>query len=263
MKDKVVIITGGTSGIGRELAIKFARENSKVVITGRNMNSLSETKRELLSISDNVLAIKSDVSREEDNSYMVKRTLEHFGCIDILINNAGVSMSALFEDTDLDVIREVMDINFYGSVYAIKHSLPSITKRKGIIVGISSVAGSVGLPGRTGYCSSKFALEGFLESLRRELIHKGVSVIIASPGFVATNIRKSALDSQGNAKEESSIDESSIMTSRDCANRIYKAIAKKKRKSVFSIEGKLAILFNRWYPSIVDKKSHQRFKLKS
>jgi NAD(P)-dependent dehydrogenase (short-subunit alcohol dehydrogenase family) len=134
---------------------------------------------------------------------MVEETLRAFGRIDILINNAGISMRALFEDVDLDVIRKVMDINFYGTLYATKYCLPYIIKTQGSVVGISSIAGFRGLPARTGYSASKFAMQGFLETLRTEMLRKDVHVLIACPGFTASNIRNAALSKDGTAQGES------------------------------------------------------------
>jgi NAD(P)-dependent dehydrogenase (short-subunit alcohol dehydrogenase family) len=190
MKDKVVIITGGTSGIGRALAFEFGTKGSRVVITGRNADALRETSDALRSRNVDVLGVVADVTDPVDNQRMVEETINAFGRIDILINNAGISMRAVFEDVDIDVIRKVMDINFYGAVYATKYCLPHIILNHGSIIGISSIAGFRGLPARTGYSASKFALNGFLESLRTELLNTGVHVLTACPGFTASNIRK-------------------------------------------------------------------------
>src|SRR5262245_44219646 len=147
MKDKVVVITGGSSGIGKALAVHFGERGSKILITGRNQADLQETVNELRGKKIEVQGFASDVSREEDNKQMVIEAMRHFGRIDILINNAGISMRALFEDVDIDVIKKVMDINFYGVLYATKYCLPEIIRNQGTIIGISSIAGYRGLPG--------------------------------------------------------------------------------------------------------------------
>ncbi|MDQ4139527.1 MAG: SDR family oxidoreductase, partial [Bacteroidota bacterium] len=197
MKDKVVIITGGTSGIGKACALAFGEAGAKVVISGRDTAKLKTTAYELEQKNIICRAVQSDVSLEADAQKLVSETIREFGRLDILINNAGISMRALFQDLDLAVIKQVMDINFYGTVYVTKYALPYILKSKGSIIGVSSVAGYRGLPGRTGYSASKFAMQGFLEALRTEVMHQGVHVMVACPGFTASNIRNTALNAQG------------------------------------------------------------------
>ena len=161
MKDKIVLITGGTSGIGKALAFSFGRAGAKVAFSGRNPQGLAQTSQELTAAGIDNLAIQADVSVEEQCAQMVQQVVSQYGGLDVLINNAGISMRALFEEVDLDVIRKVMDINFWGTVYSTKYALPYILERKGSIIGISSIAGYRGLPARTGYSASKFAMHGF------------------------------------------------------------------------------------------------------
>ena len=155
MKNKVVIITGGSSGIGRALAEKFGSHGSKILVTGRNKEQLDNTVQDLQSKGITIEGFVSDVSLENDNKQMAMEAIKKFGTIDVLINNAGISMRALFEEVDLDVVKKVMDINFYGVLYATKYCLPEIIKNKGSIIGISSIAGYRGLPGRAGYSAYK------------------------------------------------------------------------------------------------------------
>jgi short-subunit dehydrogenase len=253
MKDKVVIVTGGTSGIGKALAFQFGRNGSKIVVTGRKEGPLEETKSELESAGIQSLAIRSDVTVEEDVKIMVKKTINHFDTIDILINNAGISMRAIFEDVDLDVIHKVMEINFFGAVNATKYALPYIIKSKGSVIGISSIAGYRGLPGRVGYSASKFALQGFLEVLRTEMIYKGVHVLTACPGFTSSNIRKTALSSDGTVQGESPREEDNMMSAEECAARIYKATKKRKKILTLTAQGKMTVLLNKLFPGFMDK----------
>jgi short-subunit dehydrogenase len=253
MKDKVVIITGGSSGIGKALAFEFGSHGSKVLITGRNPDALRQTSDELERSGIQVRHFQGDVSVEGDNLRMAEEAVRHFGTIDVLINNAGISMRAIFQELDLEVIRKVMEINFFGSVYATKYCLPEIIKNKGSIVGISSVAGYRGLPGRTGYAASKFALNGFLESLRTELLPTGVNVLTACPGFTASNIRSRALVKDGSGQGKSPRNEDEEMTAEECAHYIYKATVKRKRTLVLTGQGKLAVILNKWWPSLADK----------
>nr|MQY78532.1 SDR family oxidoreductase [Bacteroidota bacterium] len=181
MKDKVVIITGAASGIGLAVAKEFACQGAKIVLADLNQESLSETEKELSESGFDAFAIKTDVSREEDCKNLVDKTIKKYGKINILINNAGISMRALFTELDLKVIRKLMDVNFWGTVYCTKYALPYILEQKGSVAGVTSIAGIHGLPGRTGYSASKFAITGFLETIRIENMKKGLHVLIFAP----------------------------------------------------------------------------------
>jgi dehydrogenase/reductase SDR family member 7B len=253
MKDKVVIITGGSSGIGKALAERFGASGSKILITGRHKEDLDNTINELRAKNIIIHAFQGDVSIEENNITMAQEALRLYGTIDILINNAGISMRALFSEVDMDVVRKVMDTNFFGALYATKYCLPEITKNKGSIVGISSIAGFLGLPGRTGYSSSKFALNGFLSVLRTELLETGVHVLTACPGFTASNIRKHALTKNGHEQGESPRTEEKMMTAEECAYQIYRAVVNRKRTLVLTGQGRLAVWLNKWWPTMADR----------
>ncbi len=253
MKDKVVIITGGSSGIGKALAQTFGQNGSKILITGRNKVELDKAVEELKIQKIDVRGLQADVSKEEDNQRMAREAISTFGKIDILINNAGISMRALFEELDLAVIKKVMDINFYGVLYATQACLPEIIKNQGSVIGISSVAGFRGLPGRSGYSASKFALNGFLEVLRTEMLYKGVHVLTACPGFTASNIRKRALVKDGSVQGESPRAEEKMMTAEECAERIYQATVSRKKILVLTAQGKIAVWLNKLFPVWVDK----------
>lgn len=257
MKNKVVIITGASSGIGKALAFEFGGAGAHIIITGRNLEKLNEVAQELRAKNIDTLAIQADVSQEADNEKMVKEVIAKYDKIDILINNAGISMRALFEDLDLSVIRQVMEINFFGTVYATKYALPYILKSQGSIVAISSIAGYRGLPGRTGYSASKFAMHGFMESLRTELLKKNVHVLLACPGFTKSNIRNTALTTDGSVQGETPRDEEKMMTSEEVAQHIHKAVRKRKRDLVLTTQGKLTVFVNKWLPKWMDKKVYQ------
>lgn len=253
MKDKVVIITGGSSGIGKALAESFSKNGSRVLITGRSKDDLLVAQQSLKTKGLEVAIFQADVSLESDNRLMVEEALRLFGQIDVLINNAGISMRALFEEFDLEAFKKVMDINFYGAVYATKHALPHILKSKGSIVGISSINGKRSSPARSAYSASKFAMEGFLEALRTEVMKRGVHVLVASPGFTASNIRKRSLTKDGTPQGDSPRKEQEMMTSEEVADRIYKAVVNRKRDLVLSVKGNLAVWINKWWPTLADK----------
>jgi dehydrogenase/reductase SDR family protein 7B len=253
MTGKVVIITGGSSGIGKALAEVFGSRGSKILITGRNKEELFKAVDELSKKAIVVTGFQADVSKEEDNKLMAQEAITKYGTIDILINNAGISMRALFDEVDLDVVKKVMDINFYGVLYATKYCLPEIKKNNGSVIGISSIAGYRGLPGRTGYSASKFALNGFLEVLRTELLKTGVHVLTACPGFTASNIRVKSLTKDGTSQGTSPRDEGKMMTAEECALHIYNATVKRKNSLILTTQGKLAVLMNKWLPRLADK----------
>ncbi len=253
MKDKVVIITGGNSGIGKALAFEFGAQGSKIVITGRNQQALAETENELKAKNIAVLSIQADVTQMADNQRMVTETLAHFGKIDVLINNAGISMRAFFEEVEVEVIRQVMEINFFGAIYATKCCLPHIIKQKGSVIGISSIAGYRGLPARVGYSGSKFALQGFLESLRAEMLEKDVHVLTACPYYTTSNIRFRSLTKDGSIQNDSPRDEKDMMSAEECARQIYNATVKRKKILILTFMGKLTVFLNKLFPSFMDK----------
>jgi short-subunit dehydrogenase len=197
--------------------------------------------------------VACDVSKEQDCKRFIESTIKTFGGIDILINNAGISMRALVKDVNIEVMRKVMDVNFYGAVYCTTFALPSITERKGSIVGISSIAGYRGLPGRSAYSASKFALQGWLEALRTELMEDNVNVMWVCPAFVTSNIRNAALDHEGMPQKENPMDESKMMSARECAAYITEAIEKRKRSLILTFAGKRTVFMNKFFPSLTDK----------
>lgn len=249
-KDKVIAITGGTDGIGKALIEELVNKGAKIATCGRSQDKLYGLQVQYSNKLIHVVA--ADVSNEHDCKRFIDSTLQTFGGIDILINNAGVSMRALVSETDLSTIRKVMDVNFWGTVYCTKFALESIIARKGTIVGISSIAGYRGLPGRSGYSASKHAVNGWLEALRTELMDEGVNVMWVSPGFTSSNIRNVALNNEANPHGESPMDEGKMMSAADCASYIIKAIEKRKRTLVLTFTGKQTIFMNKFFPRWAD-----------
>lgn len=252
-RDKVVIVTGASSGIGKETAREFARNGSKVVLASRSLDRIRKLESELLSENHDVMAIQTDVSREEQCRRLIEETIKKYGKIDILINNAGLSMKALFPNADLCVLKRLMDVNFWGTVYCTKYALPYLLASRGSLVGVSSIAGFHGLPARCGYSASKFAMHGFLETIRIENLKKGLHVMMIFPGFTATEIRKHALLSDGSEQGESPMNENKLMSPDYVAKWILKGIIKKKRNKILTWEGRLTALFQRIIPHSVDR----------
>lgn len=254
MKNKVVIITGASSGIGLALAKEFARQGSKVVLAARSTDKLKSVEDELSQQGTEVISVTTDVSKEEDCQNLVAKAVEKFGRIDILINNAGLSMRALFKDVELSVLKQLMDVNFWGTVYCTKYALPYLLESKGSVTGISSIAGFIGLPARTGYSASKFAMHGFLETLRVENLKTGLHVLIAAPGFTASNIRQTALTDHGSQQGETPRNEDKMMSAEEVALHIAKAIKKRKRTLILTfVEGKLSVWLKKWMPRSLEK----------
>lgn len=251
-KDKVVIVTGASSGIGEATAREFAKNGSRVVLAARSEEALSIIVNELQNLNLEACYFKTDVTSEEDCRNLIEKTIEKYGTIDILVNNAGLSMRAAFADVDLKVLHSLMNVNFWGTVYCTKYALPFLIAQKGSLIGVSSVAGFHGLPGRTGYSASKFAIHGFLETIRIENLKKGLHVMIIAPGFTHSEIRKHALTADGREQGESPRDEGRLKPPEFVAKWVLKGIRKKKRNKLLTWDGKLTALFQRIVPSFVD-----------
>ncbi len=256
---KVVIVTGASSGIGEAVAREFARNKSKVVLAARSVANLERITAEIKSAGLEAFYVPTDVSQEDDCRNLIERTIEKYGTINILVNNAGISMRASFDDVDLKVLHRLMNVNFWGTVYCTKFALPYLVKNKGSIIGVSSVAGFHGLPGRTGYSASKFAMHGFLETLRIENLNKGLHVMIIAPGFTATEIRKHALNADGSEQGKSPLNEGSLTTPEYVAKWVLKGIKKKKRNKILTWIGRFTALFQRIIPEMVDRAYYNEF----
>ncbi|MFM2225974.1 MAG: hypothetical protein RJA07_2176 [Bacteroidota bacterium] len=253
--NKVIVITGASSGIGLATAIAALQHNAKVVLAARKTTALKSILVQHNFDENNFLIIPTDVSIETDCQNLIQQTIQKFNGIDILINNAGISMRAAFSDVDIKVIQQLMDINFWGTLYCCKYALPYLIKAKGNIAGISSVAGFKGLPARTGYSASKFAMNGFLESLRLELVNKNVAVSIICPGYTNSNIRNTALNQNGNEQGESPLDEKKLMSAEQVAAEILNAIENRKNFTVLTLLGKATFWLNKFFPTFIDKQT--------
>ncbi len=248
---KVIVVTGGSDGIGKALVEQFLELGAKVATCGRNHDKLYQLQQ--TNVGKPLLIQATDVSNEQDCKNFIDSVIATYGTVDILINNAGISMRSLFADVELSALKKVMDINFWGTVYCTKFCLPHIAKNNGSIVAVSSIAGFRGLPGRTGYSASKFAVNGFMESLRTELLNTGVNVLWVCPGFTSSNIRNAALNKDGNAQGESPMDEGTMMSSTECATHIINTIEKRKRRLVLTFTGKRTVFMNNFFPALADK----------
>ncbi len=256
-KGKVIIVTGASSGIGLASARLFGSYGSKVVMAARSIDKLRELAPSVSPDPDNVLCIKTDVSVEEDCKAMVEATVAKFGRIDILINNAGVSMRAMFKDLDLSVIKTSMDINFWGTVYCTKYALPYLLEAKGSVVGVISVAGYSALPARSGYSAAKYAIRGFLDTIRIEHLYDGLHVLVFAPGYVTSNIRNTALTADGSAQGETPLDESKLMSAEKCVEYMAKGLYRRKSQMILSTLGKITVLGHNMFQDFADRVTYK------
>lgn len=262
-KDKVIIVTGASSGIGLASAARFVSLGAKVVLAARSLDKLEKVAEEINKKFNsqqpiaNILCVKTDVTKEEDCKNLIEQTVNHFGKIDVLVNNAGISMRATFKDLDLKVMKALMDTNFWGTVYCTKYALPYLLESKGSVVGVISTAGYVGLPARTGYSASKFAVRGFLETLRIEHLYDDLHVMIFAPGFTASNIRNVALSADGTPQGETPRNENKMMSAERVARIMARGIFRRKTHMVLTPMGKAALFASRQLPRVTDKMEYR------
>ena len=256
MENKVAVITGGSSGAGEALAYKFSREGFNIIIGGTNLKRLKNVKANILSIGTECEYIVHDISVNNDVKKMIDLSIKSFSRIDVLVCNAGISYRSVFEHINIDIFEKLFRINFFGSVYAVKHSIPHLINSKGTIIAISSLNGFIATPTRSAYVSSKHAMQGFFDSLRLELKNKDVHVMVASPGYFESNFRKNTLKSDGRKEGETSRDEKGMISSEFLAKKIFDGYIKKKRDLIFTFRGKLAHLLKNWFPKLSDKLSY-------
>jgi short-subunit dehydrogenase len=253
-KDKVVVITGASSGIGRELACQLASQGAWLCLAARTVERLEAVGAECQARGGKAITIPTDVNAQAQCASLVQRAVAHYSRIDMLVNNAGKTMMAKFEDIrDLSMFDQLMRLNYLGSVYCTAYALPYLKQTRGRIVGISSLTGKTGVPTRTGYAASKHAMAGFFDSLRIETAPSGVSVTMIYPGFVATPIREQALDANGQPIGSHAAQARRVMSVEKCARKIIRAAARRDREVVMPWQGQLAIWMKVLMPGVVDR----------
>jgi short-subunit dehydrogenase len=255
---KTVVITGASDGIGAEMARQLAATYGAqvgIVMAARTAQTLEVVANQVHAAGTQVLAVATDVSDRQQCQNLIDKTLLRFGRIDALINNAGISAQALFEDVspqDLQWYEHLMRVNFWGSVWCTHAALPALKESRGQIVAVSSLAGIVGVPGRTAYSASKFAMSGFFEALRAELKGAGVSVTTAYPGVVTTNIRHRGLNAKGQVAGSSGLKEDDAMSVQECARLILQGMDARKREVVMTRKGKIGRFLKLLAPGVVE-----------
>jgi short-subunit dehydrogenase len=254
MKDKVVVITGASKGIGAELARQLAARGAKLVLAARSEREIEAVAAECRALGAAVVPVRADVAVERDCQAVMSGAALAFGGIDVLVNNAGMTMWARFEEVqDLSILERIMQVNYMGSVYCTRHALPWLRASGGLLVGVSSLAGRTGVPTRTGYSAAKHAMAGFFDSLRIELAGSGVDVTMIYPGFVATGIRENAAGPDGLPIKVSPVKESAVMSVEECARRMVRAIERREREVVMTARGKMGLWLKLIAPSLVDR----------
>ncbi|MBS7806862.1 SDR family oxidoreductase [Variovorax sp. PCZ-1] len=256
---KIIVITGASEGIGAEIARQLANTHKAgvgLVLAARKMDALQAVAAQCAALGAQTLCVRTDVGVREDCVSLVSQTVEKFGRIDALINNAGISAQALFEEVAADKLswyEDVMRVNHWGSVWCTHAALPHVIKSQGSIVAVSSLAGIIGVPGRTAYSASKFAQAGFFEALRAEMKVHGVSVTTAYPGVVLTQIRQHGLNAKGEALGSSGLKEEGAMTVQACARLIIAGMERREREVVMTGKGKLGRWLKLLAPGSVEK----------
>lgn len=254
-RDQVVIVTGASAGIGKALALQLARQGAKVVIAAQRAERLKEVAAECRASGPGVLIIPSDVSDEAQCKALVLKTIAEYGRLDMLINNAGLAATALFDDfPDLNLFRHTMDVNFYGAVYCTYYALPYLKQTKGRLVAISSLGGKTAIPYNTPYCASKYGLHGFYDALRMELVQHGVSVTMICPWWVATEFHAAQLNKDGKprgAERGRDMYTAKTMSAERCAEITLHA-AFKRRREILMGPGVLAVWLKVLAPRFLD-----------
>lgn len=254
LTDKTLLISGASSGIGRALALELARPGVRLALNARDAARLAATARECAARGAAVLAVPGDVSRPDDCRSLVAQALERFGGLDVLVNNAGVTMWGRFDALgDLAVFERLLAVNYLGAAYLTAAALPCLRRSRGLIVAVASVAGLTGVPERTGYAASKHAMIGFFESLRIELRGSGVDVTIVAPDFVASGLHRHTLGSDGRSYDAGPLAEAHVMSSEQCARLIARAMRRRQRLLVTSARGKIARWARLLVPALVDR----------
>ena len=260
LKNKIVVVTGASSGIGEALALESYRHGANVVMAARNIEKMEGILKKNNLQPSRSLLVKTDVTKPNECKQLIEQTIETFGSIDVLINNAGVSMRANFLDCTFETLHQLMNINFWGAVHCTKYALPHIIKTQGSVLGVSSIAGVNGLPGRSGYSSSKFALHGLFESLRIENLSNRVNFLLVSPGWTSTDIRNRALIGNGSQQGSSPRNEKKMSTPQEIAKLILRGVIKRKSFIVHSPTGISMFWLKKFVPRLVDKLIHNSLK---
>jgi len=251
---KVIAITGASEGIGAELARQAAGKGVWLALAARNLEKLEAVAGECRARGAEAVAVRCDVSVEDDCRNFIEIAVRKYDSLDILVNNAGVSGHARFEEVaDFAWYEAMMRVNYFGGLYCARHALPHLKKRRGQIVAISSLAGRVGVPGRTAYSPTKAAQALFHEALRLELKDSGVDVTVVYPGVVATGIRVHGYGPDGKPAGRSGLREEGAMSAQECAHQILAATRARRRQLVMTLQARIGLWLQLIAPGVVDR----------
>ncbi|MCE2678842.1 MAG: SDR family oxidoreductase [Burkholderiales bacterium] len=253
IESKRVLITGASEGIGAELALALAAKGNKLVLAARRREALEDVAQRCRAVGAQVWVVPCDVSVQAQCTSLIDTAVASMGGLDVLVNNAGVSMHGWFEDiTDLDTFERLFRINTMSAVWLTHRALSALRQSKGLVVGVSSLAGKTGVPARTTYCTSKFAMSGFFEALRIELMGSGVDVTMIFPGVVATEIRRNGLNANGERAGVSGLAEKGAMSLAQCTSEMIHAMEHRKREHIMTAQGRLGMLLKSLFPGVID-----------
>ncbi len=253
IQGKVVAITGGASGIGAALAWKFGGAGARIALIDVDEAEVKNREKELREAGVIAFAQRGDIASEAEATAAVTGVIRHFGGIDILINNAGISHRGAFREAEISTIRKVMEVNFFGALICTKAALESILLRRGMIIVVSSIAGLTPVLGRTAYCASKHALHGLFETLRGELSDQGVQVMMVCPGFTRTNLQSKALNGKGQVASHPRTMVGCEAAPSEVADSIFKGAEAGRRLMILSPAGKLSYLLFRFAPAFYER----------
>jgi NAD(P)-dependent dehydrogenase (short-subunit alcohol dehydrogenase family) len=259
-KNKIVVVTGGASGIGLAVAWRFAKAGSFCALLDKDADHLEQCEREFADTGYPVMVRQCDVTRRKDCTASIQAVIDHLGGIDVLFNNAGITQRSGFVETQIEVYEKVMAVNFFGSLYCTKAAIDSLIQRKGLIISNESIAGVAPLLGRTGYAASKHAMHGLFTSLRSEVRDKGVHVMVVCPGFIKTNLQDRALGGDGKVTQRPQSRMGRQNTPEQTAEAIFKGAEREKDLLVLTAVGKLGYWVSRLFPGIYERRMAQQFK---
>jgi short-subunit dehydrogenase len=254
LEHKVIVITGASDGIGAELARQLARERARLVLAARTAETLEQVAADCRRLGADAIVVPTDVTLDDDCRRLAERAVAAFGGIDVLVANAGVSMHARFTAIeDFSTFERLFRINAMGTIQCVRHAYPHLQASRGLIVGVSSIAGRTGVPERTTYCTSKFAQTGFLEALRIEAADDGIDVLVVYPGVVATEIRRRGWNGRGEPAGVSGLSEAAAMPVDECARQMVDAMRARRREVVMTTRARIGLWLKMFAPARVDR----------
>ncbi|MEK7483894.1 MAG: SDR family oxidoreductase [Planctomycetota bacterium] len=251
-RQKIIAVTGASSGIGLETALAFAREGAVLCVGARRRDLLNDVAARCRETSrDQALPFTLDVTNQQSCKDFIKEIIENYKRLDVLVINAGITMDALSYEVDPSILRELMEVNYFGAIQSVLPAIPYLIESKGTIVVISSITGKRPVPTRSGYCASKYALHGFFESMRLELKSKGVHILMVCPGFTDTEMQNNRRGKDG-TPVPNKIPRKYTMSASAVATKIVQATRRRKKEIILSAVGKTIVFLTRWCPPLAD-----------